>query len=262
MIFTPAFITLHWYDVIDIFLVALLLYGLYNLVRKTAAIKIIAGIVLMLAFWKLVEVMQMRLTANILGQFIGIGAIAVLIIFQPELRRLLLRVGTDNVIARLLKGNGVSFAPGAGKNNKTTIDEISAAVYNLAQTKTGALIVIRQKNELTDYVETGRKIQARLSAELLESLFFKNSPLHDGAVIIDGNNILSASCVLPVTERTDLPVAFGLRHRAAMGLAEITDAVVVVVSEERGSIYVFEGLNYESAKKRELGVLLKTKLKQ
>lgn len=261
MIYNPAFITLHWYDVIDIFLVALLLYGLYNLVRKTAAIKIIAGIVFILAFWKLVEVLQMNLTANILGQFIGIGAIAVLIIFQPELRRLLLRVGTDNLIARLLKGNGVSFNQGSGKNNKTVIDEISAAVYSLSQTKTGALIVIRQKNELTDYVETGRKLQARLSAELLESLFFKNSPLHDGAVIIDGSTILSASCVLPVTERTDLPTAFGLRHRAAMGIAEITDAVVIVVSEERGSIYVFEGVNYESSKRRELGVLLKTKLK-
>lgn len=261
MIYSPAFITLHWYDVIDIFLVALLLYGLYNLMRKTAAIKIIAGIVFILAFWKLVEVLQMRLTANILGQFIGIGAIAVMIIFQPELRRLLLRVGTDNVIARLLKGNGIQFSGGKTSNKKTSIDEIAAAVHNLSQTKTGALIVIRQKNELTDYVETGRKLHARLSAELLESLFFKNSPLHDGAVIIDGNNIVSASCVLPVTERNDLPVAFGLRHRAAMGLAEITDSVVVVVSEERGSIYVFEGSNYESSKKSELGVLLKTKLK-
>lgn len=249
----PAFIVLKWYDVIDIFLVALLLYALYNLVRKTAAIKIMAGIVLILAFWKLVQVLQMELTANILGQFIGIGAIAVLIIFQPELRRLLLRVGNDNLLAGWLKGNGLKGSRG---QKKTGVEAIAQAVLNLSASKTGALIVLRRKNDLIDYIETGQKLEALLSTELLEAVFSKNSPIHDGASIIAGNTIIAAGCVLPITERTDLPSTFGLRHRAAMGLAEMTDALVIVVSEERGSIYIFEGLQFESAKRKQLSEVL------
>ena len=246
---TTLFITLRWADVIDIFLVAGLMYILYSLVRGTAAIKIMVGIVIILAFWKVVQMFQMHLTANILGQFIGMGAIAVIIIFQPELRRFLLRVGTNRFLKDLQRfGITNIFSPGS--DQKTDHEVLASAVYRLSLDKTGALIAVGKKSDLSSYIDTGRKIEAIVSSEILETIFFKNAPLHDGAVIIQGNKIRAAGCVLPITDRTDIPQAFGLRHRAAMGLAEISDAVLIVVSEERGTIFLFKGTEIHSIEKQ------------
>ena len=223
-----------WTDVVDILLVAFLIYQLYKIIKGTVAIKIFVGILAIYLLWQLFQALQMELVAEILGQFIGVGVIALIIVFQQELRRFLLMIGTtglDRPIARW-------FGGGKRRQSRYVVDipEISRACSRMASSLTGALIVLTRQSDLQLYASSAEKIDGKLSNDLLESIFFKNSPLHDGAVIITDNRILYARAVLPVTDREDFPIGLGTRHRAAAGITEISDAIAIVVSEQTGSL--------------------------
>ena len=230
---------LRWLDAVDILLVAFLIYLLYNIVKGTVAIRIFLGIFGLYLFWKIVEALKMELLSEILGQFIGVGVIALIIVFQQEIRRFLLYLGNTRIFQdnkALRKMFGVKNK----ENEQLEVEmfEISEAVRNLSRTKTGALIAIRKSSILDSLVSGGLEINGDLSHSLLESVFFKNSPLHDGACIVEGSQILSAAKVLPVSENLDLPRKYGMRHRAGLGLAEQSDAVVLVISEETGEVSI------------------------
>ncbi len=227
------FIHIHILDIIDILLVAVLIYQLYRLVRRTNAMSIFAGILTIYLLWVLVRVLKMELLSMILGQVIGVGMIALIIVFQPEIRKFLFLLGErygrrNSFMRKLLFPNRI--APGQWT------EEVVSACVHMGKSKTGALIVIRRNSEVDDYTEQGVVLDAAISGALLENIFFKNSPLHDGAVVIEGQRIRAARCILPVSERKDIPGRYGTRHRAALGISEVTDAVVVVVSEERGHV--------------------------
>jgi uncharacterized protein (TIGR00159 family) len=228
-------------DVIDILLFAIILYELYMLVRGTAAIRIFIGIIAVYILWKVVKSLQMQLLTEILSQFISVGFIALIVVFQPEIRQFLLLVGNT----RIIKNQRKRFLFWRFKINNPVnlnIEKIVKACQKMAETKTGALIVITQQNELAQYVATGQPVEARISEVLLETIFFKNSPLHDGAVVITGTQIMAARCILPVSGQASIPSYYGLRHRAAVGITEKSDAVAIIVSEERGDIaYSYEG---------------------
>ena len=227
------FIQIRVVDVIDIMLVALLLYGLYRLLKGTAAISIFVGIVAVFLIWQLVNALQMELLSTILGAFVSVGFIALFIIFQPEIRRFLFTIG-----AKTQTGEIKAFHLFRRKRQHISIDTdtLCQACKSMSEIKQGALIVITRQNTLADIVMTGVTINAEISKPLIENIFFKNSPLHDGAMIITNNKIVAARCILPVSNKTDLPGHYGLRHRAAIGVSENNDCVVLVVSEETGAI--------------------------
>jgi diadenylate cyclase len=225
-------------DIIDIFLVAVLLFQFYKLIRGTAAFSIFLGIFFIYLFWLVVKVMKMELISTILGQVIGVGVIALIIVFQQEVRRFLLVIGNRYISRnRFSFGNFFPSIDGEPTYTKET-EEIVRSTESMASKKTGALIVIGRKSSLAMYTEGGEILNAIISAELLETIFFKNSPLHDGAVLIEDNKIIAARCHLPVTDQINLPPRYGMRHRAAIGISEQTDALVVVISEETGNISV------------------------
>lgn len=230
-----SFLDFSILDAIDILLVAFLLYQLYRLIRGTVAINIFLGVAAIYLIWKLVEALQMELLTEILGNFMGVGVIALVIVFQQEIRKFLLLLGSTSFTRRRRFLRQLKWI-NADDESEVGVEEISMACRDLASIKTGALIVIERQSGLGSYSDTGTAINAKLSARLLESIFNKSSPLHDGAVIVSGNKIVAAGCILPITEKTSLPRRFGLRHRAAIGIAEKTDALVVVVSEETGDI--------------------------
>lgn len=230
------FITIRVLDVVDILLVATLLYQMYKLIKGTIAFNIFIGLFFVYVFWLLVKAMNMELLGTLMGQFIGVGVLALVVVFQQEIRRFLLLIGTNYQLSRSF---GLEKLFNIEKPKLATdqqIKEIIRACDDLARSKTGALIVIANKNELKEIIRSGEKINGRISSSLIETIFFKNTPLHDGAVVVLGNRIAAARCILPLTERNDLDPHFGLRHRAALGVSEITDALAIVVSEELGTI--------------------------
>ena len=230
-----AFITVRFWDILDILLLALLLFETYRLIRGTVAMDIFVGIFLVYVFWLLVRALHMEMMASILGQIIGVGVIALIVVFQQEIRRFLLLLGGKYAKTHLFRFSALT-TPGEKLLPPETIREIIQAVKNLASTRTGALIAIAREGGLETVIGTGDIIHADVNARLIESIFFKNNPLHDGAVIIQHNKIEAARCVLPVTENIFLPARYGMRHRAGLGLSEKTDAVVIIVSEETGEI--------------------------
>ncbi len=231
------FISLKFFDIIDILLVAFLLYQLYNLIRGTIAINIFVGIFVLYLFWMIVKALDMSLLSTILGSFLGVGVIALIIVFQQEIRRFLLLLGTHEIVNRRMPFEKY-FSKSVTYISLNTLREISRACRNMSKTKTGALIVFTTRSELVTYVQSGDAINADVSHRLLESLFYKNSPMHDGAVIIIGNALKAARCVLPVNDELQLPPHLGLRHRAALGMSIETDTVVITVSEETGKISI------------------------
>lgn len=245
-------------DIIDILLFAILLYEIYNLVKGTAAIRIFIGIVAVYLIWKVVKALQMQLLTEILGQFISVGFIALIVVFQPEIRQFLLLLGNTRIIGdqpkrfmfwRFRISNPVNLSTG----------KIVKACQKMAETKTGALIVLTRENALAQYISTGQMIEATISEILLETIFFKNSPLHDGAVIITGDQIKAARCILPVSSKADIPSHYGLRHRSAVGITEKSDAIAIIVSEERGQIsYSIEGQVHVNVTPSELSNQLET----
>lgn len=239
-LFKIGFLEVRWLDVIDVLITAFLLYKVYDLLKGTVAINIFLGIIAIYILWWLCSrVLDMKLLGGILGQFIGVGVLALIIVFQQEVRRFLILLGSKNIfknsrIARRFFIKGFQF----DSESKTDLKPILKACTSMSKTKTGAIMVIERKTDLNFYAETGDVLNADLSKRAIESIFFKNSPLHDGAIIISGNKIKAARCVLPVTDNTELPAQYGMRHRAALGITEQSDAVAIIVSEETGAISV------------------------
>jgi len=240
-LFITGFIQIRWIDIIDILLVAVLLYELYKLLKGTVAINIFFGIVALGLIWQVVNALQMELLSKILGAFISVGFIALIVIFQPEIRRFLLALGTTTFMRK--KGRRFLFWRfNIESQAGIDADAIVMACSRMSEAKQGALLIITRKNELKQYINTGEMIEARLSAPLIENIFYGQGPLHDGAVIISGNYIMAAACILPVSGNTDIPKRLGLRHRAAVGITEVSDAVAITVSEETGKLsYAFGG---------------------
>jgi diadenylate cyclase len=235
----PTFISIRVLDVIDVLLVAYLMYQVYMLIRGTVAMNIFIGILSFYLLWIIVRALEMQLLGSILGQIIGVGVIALIIVFQQEIRRFLIFIGNQYFSRNRLsldKVIPINITP----QPKVKIKSIIKAVINMAKSKTGALVVIARKSELTVYAETGDSLNAETSSRLIESIFNKNSPLHDGALIINGDRIVAARCVLPVSENLNLPPNYGLRHRAALGLSENTDALTIIVSEQSGKVSLAE----------------------
>lgn len=231
------FIPFTLIDLIDIVLVATIMYWIYRVTRGTNAPYIFSGIIAIYLLWVVVRTLNMELLSSMLGQVISVGVIALIILFQPELRRFLQLIGLRqkhfNFISRI-------FSTTEEEQSTVNIEPIVTACRDMAETKTGALIVIRQESDLRLIAEGGIAIDAKTSVSLLKNIFFKNAPLHDGAVIVEGDRIVAAKCILPVTQ-SDVPKDYGTRHRAAIGMSEISDAIIVIVSEETGGISIAQG---------------------
>ncbi|AOR28886.1 diadenylate cyclase [Formosa sp. Hel1_33_131] len=228
-------------DLIDIALVAFLLYYVYKLIKGTVAINIFFGIVIFYLFYLLVDVLQMRMLSKILGGFMSVGIIALIVVFQPEIRKFLLMIGSTNLSKSGSFMKRFSFVK-AQQNTASDAEVIVKSCTKMGSSKTGALIVIERNNNLDFLVETGDDMKITVTQPILESIFFKNSPLHDGAIIISENVIKATRVILPVNNEKNIPSRFGLRHRAAIGITEKTDALALVVSEETGQLsYVNNG---------------------
>ncbi len=234
-----GFITIRVIDIIDILLVAYLMYVVYNLIKDTPAFNIFVGIITIYFLYRLVKALNMQLLESILGQVISVGVIALMIVFQQEIRRMLLYLGT-----RYFKQSNFSlehlFTPKVKKTSDVKTKSIHKACTIMAREKTGALIVVAKNNNLSSYAESGDVLNAETSSRILVSIFNKYSPLHDGAVIICGDKVYAARCVLPVSENFNLPPHYGMRHRAGLGMSENTDALIIIVSEETGKISIAE----------------------
>ncbi len=229
-----GFIHIGIIDIIDIFLVAMMLYYLYRVTRGTNAFSIILGVVMLYLMYVVVRALNMELLSGILGQFIGVGIIAVVVIFQPEIRRFLQMLG-------LQQNQRISrFFGGENNEDDLDVDSLVKACIDMGETKTGALIVLQQTSDLSLMAEGGIAVDAKVSPSLLENLFFKNSPLHDGAIIINRNRVVAARCILPSTQ-SQVPKSYGTRHRAALGMSEVSDAIILVVSEETGALSIAQG---------------------
>jgi uncharacterized protein (TIGR00159 family) len=235
----PVFITVRFFDIIDIFLVAVLLFQVYRLIKGTVAFNIVIGFFLVYLFWIVFKALNMELLSSIMGQFIGVGVLALIIIFHPEIRRFLLFIGTHYQITRFLSLDKL-FHNGRSANASGYLKDLIETAMFFSRTQTGAIIIIGRESELTEQIATGEIIDARISQPLLKTIFFKNTDLHDGAVIIREERIAAAGCILPLTHK-EVDKSMGLRHRAAIGITESTDAVALVVSEETGSISLVMG---------------------
>ena len=223
-------------DVIDIILVAILLYYVYKLVKGTAAINILIGIIIIYLIWKLTDILEMNILSNLLGQFISVGVFALIVVFQQEIRKFLLMLGSNNLTNNKLYFKYINIFKPSRDINQMNIDEFLKSCQKLVKSKTGALFIIERNNSLDFIKNTGDNLYLEISSPIIESIFFKNSPLHDGAVIIDGNFITAARVILPVSENKNINSRLGLRHRAAFGITEKTDAIAIVISEENGKI--------------------------
>ena len=225
-------------DVIDVILVALLLYYIYKLVKGTVAINIFIGIIMIYLAWRLTDFLDMELLTGIFGGFMKVGIIALIVVFQPEIRKFLLMVGSTNFSRRRNFLKHLNFLK-SETGDETNVDTIVSACNKMALSKTGALIVLERNNNLDFLISTGDEMNIRVTQPIIESIFFKNSPLHDGAIIIKNNIVKATRVILPVNNEKVIPQRFGLRHRAAIGVTEKTDALALVVSEETGHVSYF-----------------------
>ncbi|WP_035463734.1 diadenylate cyclase CdaA [Algoriphagus vanfongensis] len=235
LLFKIGFLEISIVNMIDIALVSFLLYQVYKLLKGSVAIKIFLGFLSIYLIYLLVRALRMELLSNILGEFMGVGVIAAIIIFAPEIRKFLLLIGRSSFLSDDNVWRDILFFWRKKDNESFNISPIIDASKTLAGSNTGALMVISKSTELKFYAESGDILDAELSKRLLVSIFNKYSPLHDGAVIIHNGKIKAARCILPVTER-EVPAQFGLRHRAGIGMSEATDAIILIVSEETGQI--------------------------
>ncbi|MFC2129701.1 diadenylate cyclase CdaA [Bacteroidota bacterium] len=233
------FIHIRLLDIIDIILVAILLFQIYMLVRGTVALNILVAIGIIYIIWWVVKALQMELLSSIIGQVIGVGVIAMIIVFQQEIRRYLIHMGS-----KWFDGNKLSFERvfkmRFESKPRLKVKSVLKAVMQMSQDKTGALIVIRRKSDLKMFTDQAEVLNSETSSRMITSIFNKNGPLHDGAIVIDRELIAAARVILPVTDKLDLPPEYGLRHRAALGISEVTDSLVVIVSEENGQISIAE----------------------
>ncbi|MDY6122284.1 MAG: diadenylate cyclase CdaA [Porphyromonas sp.] len=225
-------------DFADILLVALFLYYAYYILRNSGSKALFLGIIFFIIFWIFVsQMLQMKLMGAILDKFINVGFFVLVIIFQDEIRKFLATLGSTKKW-RLINRIFAKDRNRKMQEERKWIAPVVLACMNMSRKKTGALIAIQQGMDLTPYEHTGERFRSEITARLIENIFFKNSPLHDGAMIIADNEIKAAGCILPVSSTTELNKDLGLRHRAALGLSQETDAKVIIVSEERGKISV------------------------
>ncbi len=225
-------------DLLDILMVALVIFFIFRWIRGSTAINIFVAIIIVLVIQIVATALGLKMVSSLLGTLMDVGAIALIVIFQPEIRRFLNTVGRragDSIerrplLKKILAGGNLTSM------DSRAVAEIAQACKEMSDHKTGALILIRRKDSLEDIIATGDTVDAQISSRLIMNIFFKNSPLHDGAMIIGDNRIIAARCTLPITDRSDLPAHYGMRHKAALGVSEQCDADVVVVSEETGTI--------------------------
>lgn len=228
-------------DLLDILLVAFLLYHLYKLMKESGSINVFYGVLAFIGVWVFASViLDMRLTGTLLDKFMSIGLLVLVILFQDQIKRFLVELGSSKrwkpLKALLHHSNGKERDEEMAK--RAIVMPVVYAARNMSKTKTGALIVIEQGVSLHEYEKTGDIINAQINSRLIENIFFKNSPLHDGALIIARGKLISAGCILPVSHDTDVPRSLGLRHRSALGISQATDALAIVVSEETGNISI------------------------
>ena len=234
------FIHITFIDILDIVLVGLLIFEIIRFFRKTSVMGVFLGILAIYVTWLIVRALNMKLLSFLLGQILGVGVIALIILFQPEIRRFLFSLG--NRIKSAPRRSFLSRLIGSPQHgmDATGLGELTAAVQKMSETRTGALIVLQHGSSLERYIETGDTLNARINRRLIENIFFKNTPLHDGAMILSADSVLAARCTLPISENPDIPPQYGMRHKAAVGISELTDASVIVVSEETGGIAFVE----------------------
>jgi diadenylate cyclase len=231
------FLRISFTDAVDIILVALIIYYIYNLIKNTVALNLLLGMVIILVIHWVVDALNMNLLSTIINQFMSVGIIALIVIFQPEIRRFLLLIGKNTFLQQNKAWWGYLFgSKQTEQNNLSRIKPIIDACKSMKKSRTGALIVFVKFYDDQLFANSCELIDSKISKRLLESIFQKYSPLHDGAVVISENKIKSASCILPLTDNDKLPPQFGLRHRAGIGVSESTDAVALIISEETGEI--------------------------
>ncbi|WP_088341669.1 diadenylate cyclase [Robiginitalea sediminis] len=250
-------------DLIDILLVAILLYYFYRLVRGTVAINIFLGIVFIWAFWKFTQLMDMRMTSSMLGGFMQVGLIALIIVFQQEIRKFLLVIGSTNFANKRRFIRHFKFIKQEGISLELNVEAVLLACQNMGKSGTGAILVMERDTSLDFIKSSGDRMNIEVNQPILESIFFKNSPLHDGAAIIKGNQVVATRVILPVSRERSIPQRFGLRHRAAVGITERSDALALVVSEETGLIsYIKNGEFVLFKDLEELGRMIRKDLSQ
>ena len=238
LLFNIGFLEISWVDIIDIIAVTLLLYQVYKLMKGSIASKVFLGFLFLYLTYLMVNAADMELLSAILGQFMGVGVLAIIILFSPEIRKFLLLIGKTTTLNRETLWKNLPWKK-SGSEDQFDVNPVIDAAKTLGGSYTGALIVFTRESELKFYVDSGDRIDGIISKRLLLSIFNKNSPLHDGAVIINNKGRISAArCILPVSDLENLPAQFGLRHRAAIGMSETTDTLVLVVSEETGQMSV------------------------
>ncbi len=229
-LFKIGFLDVRWTDLVDILLVSILLYQIYKLLKGSVAVKVLLGFLSLYLIYLVVKAVQMDLLTNILGQFMGVGVLAAIILFSQEIRKFLLLLGKTT-----FRQDGLIWRRREPKE-AMNITAIMEAVKSLSGSNTGALIVFSRNTELKFYADSGDLIDASISKRLLMAIFNKHSPLHDGAVIIYRGKIKAARCILPVSERDNVPAQYGMRHRAALGMSDATDTLVLIISEETGQL--------------------------
>jgi len=247
------FITIRFLDILDIFLVAFLLYQVYRLIKGTVAFNIVIGLFSLYLVWLVVRALNMELLGSIMGQFIGVGVLSLIIVFHPEIRKFLVFIGTNYNVNKLLSLDKLFNLNRQAYISAEQIEEVTDACKVMSERKIGAIIVFSIHSELMEQVGTGEKLDARISSAMLQSIFFKNAPLHDGAVIIRTGRIVAARCILPITQHEMKNPKLGFRHRAAIGITENTDALAIVISEERGAVsFVNDGKIEEDISPKQL----------
>ena len=242
-------------DLLDIFLMALVIYVIFRWIRGSSAMSIFLVVVSLYVVRVVASALGMKMITTMMETVLDVGRLALVVLFQPEIRRFLITLGNRYKGNRFIAG---LLSRGSGKKlSSETVNEVSEAIRSMSESRTGALIVIPNEIPLYDIMATGDKVDARVSRRLIMNIFFKNSPLHDGAMIIEGGRIAAARCTLPITEKMDLPASYGMRHKAAIGVSEQTDADVLVVSEETGAVsYVRSGVVKPIANINELKLIL------
>ena len=229
-------------DAIDIVIVALMLYYIWQLMKASGSLNIFYGLLMFTVTWIIVsQILEMKLLGSIFDKLISVGGIALSILFQDEIRRFFLTIGSQNRLKRLAQLFQRKQDMQEVLHEDQQIMRIVLACNSMSKSLTGALIVVERDMALTDIVKSGERIDANISTELIKNIFFKNSPLHDGAMIISHNRIMAAGCILPVSHSLNIPKELGLRHRAALGITSQSDALAIIVSEETGAISVAQG---------------------
>ncbi len=238
-----GFLSFGWADLLDILMVAGVIFFLIRAIRgDSSVLNIVLVLVVLLVAQAIVSALNMRMMTALLNALLDVGVLAIIILFQPEIRHLLNRFAVSSGLTRR---TGEIFNRILGikeeKMGSRSVEELGEAVRAMSAEKCGALIVLQHKSSMEEYMATGDRFEADINRRLIQNIFFKNSPLHDGAMIIVGDHIAAARCQLPMTNRTDIPAHYGMRHRAAIGLSEDTDADILVVSEETGNVSFVRG---------------------